>query len=83
MTLNIKDPAADRLARRLAALTGESLTEVVGKALSERLDREERRRGRASMDALMGIVRRYADRPVVDDRGADEILGYDQSGLPR
>jgi len=31
----------------------------------------------------MGIVRRYADRPVVDDRGADEILGYDQSGLPR
>ncbi len=37
MALSIKDPEADRLARELAEATGESLTEVVVKALRERL----------------------------------------------
>jgi antitoxin VapB len=82
MALNIKDSETDRLARRLAKLTGESLTDAVGKALRERLDREERRRGRASLAELMAIARRYASRPVVDDRTEDEILGYDERGLP-
>lgn len=82
MTLNIKDSETDRLARRLAKLTGESLTDAVGRALRERLDREERRRGRASLAELMAIARRYASRPVVDNRTADDILGYDERGLP-
>lgn len=82
MALNIKDPKADILARRLAKLTGESITDAVGKALRERLVREERRRGRASLAELMAIARRYAAYPVVDDRSPDEILGYDERGLP-
>lgn len=40
MALNIKDPEADRLARALAAQTGETITEAVIKALRERLKRE-------------------------------------------
>jgi hypothetical protein len=31
----------------------------------------------------MAIVRRYASRAVIDDRSADEIIGYDEGGLPR
>jgi antitoxin VapB len=45
MVLGIKDPETDRLARRLARLTGESITESVKLALSQRPEREERRQG--------------------------------------
>ena len=71
------------MARRLAAITGETLTKAVEVAIRDRLEREERRRGRASAEHLLAIARRYAARPVVDDRSADEILGYDERGLPR
>lgn len=40
MALSIKHPEADRLARELAAHTGESLTEAVVQSLRERLLRE-------------------------------------------
>ncbi len=83
MALNIKDPATDRLARQLAELTGESLTEAVAAALRERLERERRRRGKAiDRDEVMRIARRIAARPVLDGRSPDEILGYDEHGLP-
>jgi antitoxin VapB len=82
MALNIKDPETDHLVRRLASLTGESLTEAVQVAVRDRLEREERRRGRASIEQLLAIARRYAARPVKDDRTPDEILGYDERGLP-
>jgi len=83
MVLSIKDPETDRLARNLARLTGESLTDTVKAALRERLAREQRRRGkqldRSKLDA---IVARIAALPVVDDRSPDELIGYDEFGLP-
>ena len=42
MALNIKSVEADRLARELAALTGESITEAVTRALELRLEQERR-----------------------------------------
>ena len=84
MALNIKDPEADRLARDLARSTGESLTTTVTIALRERL---ERVRGSAAADTtadeLNAIAVRCAALPVLDDRSEDEILGYDEHGLPR
>jgi antitoxin VapB len=82
MAISIKDPETDRLARELARATGESLTEAIRAALRERL---ERQRARGSRDAAAGIRRiqeRIARLPVVDSRTADEILGYDDHGLP-
>jgi antitoxin VapB len=83
MTLSIKDPEADRLARELAASTGESLTTAVSTALRERL---ERVRGAGRKDGLVeeltAIAIRCAALPVLDDRSANEILGYDEVGLP-
>jgi antitoxin VapB len=83
MALNIKDDAADRLVRELAALTGESLTTAVTVAVRERLERlrgsvpsEQRRR------ELTAIADRSAALPVLDTRSAEEILGYDGDGLP-
>ena len=84
MALSIKHPEADRLARELAKSTGEGLTEAVVKALRERLAREKRRkRGRRLSDELRAIGERVAAMPVLDPRSAEEILDYDERGLPR
>jgi antitoxin VapB len=83
MALNIKDDAADRLVRELAAETGESITTAVTVAVRERLERlrgavpRERRR-----QALTHIAERSAGRRVRDHRSAEEILGYGPDGLP-
>ncbi len=84
MALSLKDPETDRLARQVASLTGETLTEAVRSSLAERLARERLKRGKArSLEAeIDAIVRRVAALPVLDDRTADEIIGYDESGLP-
>jgi antitoxin VapB len=83
MALNIKHPEADSLARALAAQTGESLTEAVITALRERLQREAGRRSSSSLrEDLRRVQRRYRELPLLDHRTADEILGYDEHGLP-
>ena len=83
MALSIKNPEADRLAREIAARTGESLTEVVVKALRERLRREEGRvRGASLAEELAAIRGRCATLPVLDLRSPEEIIGYDRDGLP-
>jgi antitoxin VapB len=83
MALSIKSEAADRLARDLAATTGESLTDAVTIALRERLEREQARR---SIDVI-GRLRRLSDEvralPIVDDRCPDDIVGYDEHGFPK
>ena len=83
MPLNIKNPEADRLARELTRLTGESITEAVITAMRERLERE-RSRGQYSIlrQELQRIRERYQALPLHDSRSADEILGYGESGLP-
>lgn len=84
MAFNIKNDEADRLARELAAATGESLTEAVLTALRERLQRERgRTRGRNLEAELRAIRERCSRLPVIDARTPDEILGYDDHGLPR
>ena len=84
MPLSIKSPEADRLARKLAATTGESITVAVTVAMRERLAREERKRENkeALLADVRAIVDHFASLPVLDARSADEILGYDENGLP-
>ena len=83
MALNIKDPATNALARELAAKTGESLTEAIRVAMNERLTRLRRR---DSVGTRVAGLQRYIDRGrqrvILDDRSAEEILGYDADGLP-
>jgi len=83
MPLNIKNAEADRLARELTELTGESITEAVTTALRERLERESgRRQQHRLLREVARIQERYRSLPLLDPRPADEILGYDESGLP-
>ena len=83
MALSLKDAETDRLAREVARLTGESLTEAVVVSLRERLARKQAvKDNRPLAERLMEIGRRCASRPRLDDRTPDEILGYDENGLP-
>lgn len=84
MALNIDDPEVDRLARTLADLTGESVAEVIRISLQERLSRtyRQRRPREQLVKELREISRRSAALPVLDPRSPDEILGYDEHGLP-
>ena len=83
MAISIKDPDTDRLARALSEATGESITEAIRRAIEERLERERHRPRRTSLaDGIRRIQERVAALPVLDARSADEILGYDNDGLP-
>jgi antitoxin VapB len=81
MALNLKNEEADRLARQLAGVTGETITEAIVVALRERLDREQQPRRRRSA-RVQHLVDDLSALPVLDDRSADAILGYDDRGLP-
>jgi antitoxin VapB len=83
VALNIRDRDVHELARRLADRTGETMTEAVKRALAERLERTtaampaevEMRRRR-----IAEIVAEFRELPVLDDRGPDEIIGYNEQG---
>ena len=86
MALSLKDPETDRLAREVERLTGESLTEAVRKALSQRLERERLLRvqsARRLIEELNEIAHHCASLPDLDTRSPDEIIGYDENGLWR
>ncbi|MFI4973265.1 MAG: type II toxin-antitoxin system VapB family antitoxin [Caulobacterales bacterium] len=82
MALNIKDPATERTVRELAAATGESVTAAIRRAAEERLQRLRRSGGRRLKDELLEIAAHCAALPDLDTRSPDEIMGYDEHGLP-
>ena len=83
--LNIKDPEVHDLAKELARRTGRSLTDAVKEALKEGLAQARSRQTDQTrlVGRVMEIARLAASRPVLDSRSDEEILGYDESGIPR
>jgi antitoxin VapB len=83
MALNIKKPETERLAQELAEETGETLTEAVTVALRQRLDAVRRARYsvrvHVDVEELQAAIAALPDR---DPRSPNEILGYDEFGLP-
>jgi antitoxin VapB len=81
MVLSIKSAEADELARELARVTGESLTDAIIVALRERLERV--RPDRTDLvERLLAIGDSARALPRLDQRSDNEILGYDEHGLP-
>ena len=80
MALNVEHPEADR---RIARTTGESIIGAVPTAIEESLQCET---GRGGTDAVRKSIRliqqRFAAKRVADTRTPDEIIGYDEHGLP-
>jgi antitoxin VapB len=84
MALNIENPQTEHLAHLLAEETGESLADAVTNALRARLAAVRRVAERdqliASVESIQDMLAAIPDR---DTRTAEEILGYDEFGLPR
>lgn len=84
MALSIKSIETERMAREVAARTGESLTRAIQKALEERLERlKNQRKTQILANQLEEILHRVDQLPILDSRTTDEILDYDEQGLPR
>lgn len=84
MPLNIRNKRTEELAAALAKLTGETKTEAVTQSLRERLERLRNSRAKRRLaDQLDEIALHCARLPLLDDRRAEDIMGYDENGLPR
>ena len=83
MALNIRNRLTEELAANLAALTGETKTEAVTKAIQDRLERIKRQRTKRCLAGRLDeIAKHCAALPRIDHRTPEEIL-YDERGLPR
>jgi antitoxin VapB len=83
MALSIKSIETERLARQVAEQTGDSLTGAIQKALEERLERlKSQRKSQIVLDQLRDILQRVDRLPILDRRTPEEIVGYDEHGLP-
>ena len=84
MSLNIKNPATVALADKLARRQGISKTAAIHQALSERLHRLGF--GDTDQERLLGELRAIRERvarlPELDSRSDEEIIGYDEHGIP-
>ena len=82
MGLNIKNPKVERLAKELAAETGESMTSAIQVALEEKLDRLRRERDVAEkirrIDELLDSL-----PPPPPGATSDHSDLYDERGLPK
>ena len=86
MALVIDNPETERLVEELARKTGHNPDEAIAELIRERL-------GAGPSEALFDppdiwdrireIQDRVAAMPDVDTRSADEIIGYDEYGVPR
>ena len=83
MALSIKSIETEHLAREVAARTGESLTGAIQRALEERLERlNNNRKSQALTAQIDDILQRVDAMPDLDPRTPEEIIGYDENGLP-
>ncbi|WP_017302412.1 type II toxin-antitoxin system VapB family antitoxin [Nodosilinea nodulosa] len=84
--MDITDPQARSMAKELAELTGQSLSDAVKMALQQALTKIKASKTpsqpRPLADRLNEIALRCAALPDYDNRSTDEILGYDEHGLP-
>lgn len=79
-----KKSDTDRLAHELAEEMGETITEAVTVALRERLSTIRRNRNRGRMEADIATIQDFVESlPDRDGRSAEDVLGYDEYGLPR
>ncbi len=85
MAINIKNSDAEALLREIASATGKGITETVHDLLrqeAERLRAEQARDFDIRLQRLEEISRRAAAMIPPDAPSPDEIIGYDEWGLP-
>ena len=89
MSINIKNKEADRLLAELKKSTGKGASELILELLRAEQARlaarkpvAEEERIKRALEATREVQRLWRESPVIDPRTPDEILGYDENGLP-
>lgn len=84
MALMMKNAATGRVVGEMAKQTGETIADAVRIAAEERLARlpEPMRRGSVDHEKLERILAEFRANRIDDPRTNDEIIGYDENGLP-
>ncbi len=85
MGVLISKTAVEAKIRKLAKRTGETLTDAVERAVDDRLSRlgpPRRKKGRIDRKKLAKILKYFDSLPVDDPRPHEEIIGYDEHGVP-
>jgi antitoxin VapB len=86
MGVFIKNPETEAKIRELAARTGETLTEAIERAVEERLTRlgPLARKGRVDRKKLAEVLAYFNSLPKINETlSDDEIVGYDENGVPK
>jgi antitoxin VapB len=86
MGILIKRPETEDKIRKLADRTGETITDAVDRAVDERLARvgARKRAGRVDWARLETLVSKVRTTPPINEHLTDdEIVGYDEAGVPR
>ena len=84
VTGQIARTAGPLISKKDCARVVDAFLDAVKAALRDRLEREQRRRGKKIDWALLRRKQEEIARlPIADDRSADQLLGYDEAGLPR
>jgi antitoxin VapB len=82
MAINIKNVEVELAVRKLAQQMGVDMTHAIGSAVSHELGRISPARS-IRLSSMRAIANRVSELPIKDNRSEDEILGYDEAGLPR
>lgn len=85
MSVLISKTTVEAKIRKLAKRTGETLTDAVERAVDDRLSRlgpPRRKKGRIDREKLAKILKYFDSLPVDDPRPHEEIIGYDEHGVP-
>jgi antitoxin VapB len=84
MPLIFDNPVLENCVRKLAKEQGETLTQAVLTAVQERQARL--RKPKYTPEERLAIVRKLTAggrlEPILDDRTPDEIIGYNEYGVP-
>lgn len=83
MSLIIEDPETQSLAEALAKIVGKPVPDAIKHALTAQLEQERQPSPEVVRGRLRAIRERVKTYPVLDPRSPDELLGYDENGLPR
>jgi antitoxin VapB len=82
LSITINNPSVENKIRKLAERTGETLDVAVERAVDERLARLPPPRGHVDREKIRRLLEYFDSLPLDDPRSPDEIIGYNEHGVP-
>ena len=82
MALSLKNSELEKLVRRRAKRRGETLTEAILSALEESERNAAQAAKKVSAEEILRLAEVVRTLPVLSTRSEEEILGYDERGIP-